>query len=64
MIARLLAVLSLLVLSLIGACQSDVSTELNGKPCDSKGECLPGFACVEVGDCPLRRQGHDFAVLC
>jgi hypothetical protein len=34
---------SLLVLSL--ACESELSTSLEGRPCDAEGNCLPGYVC-------------------
>ena len=51
MIARVLALLLLCLASLAEACQSSVSTELEGKPCDAQQQCLLGYVCGTDNRC-------------
>src|SRR6186713_86810 len=47
-LARVLAVVTLLVLAILGpgsACTSDVSTSLDGLECDSSERCVDGYEC-------------------
>ena len=49
----LLAALSL-VLSAAAGCQTDLTDNLDGKQCDSKGECVAGYTCDEVKNLCVR----------
>src|SRR5688572_33199339 len=42
-----LGVLALISGLLVAACESDLSSDVAGKECDSKGACLPGYTCDE-----------------
>src|SRR6185503_8018391 len=44
MIARMACAFLFLAL-LLSACTSDLTADLNGKPCDAPGLCLDGYAC-------------------
>src|SRR4051794_34801733 len=56
MISRLLGALVALAL-VLGACASDLTSDLNGRPCDGQPRCLPGCACHEGSNRCLRDDG-------
>jgi hypothetical protein len=53
---------SLLLGSALGlslACESELSTSLEGRPCDAEGACLPGYACDNASQRCVRSASED-----
>ena len=60
-----LGVVALVSAVLVAACESDLSSDVEGKECDADGACLPGYACdeesnlcIEQGAVPSCMEGE------
>src|SRR5262245_37816794 len=54
-VRKIAAATAVLSAALLGACESDLSSDLEGKKCDADGGCLTGYVCDEDTNTCIRQ---------